>query len=164
MVKSIASRVATRYKVAVAMPEPGNWTVKDLQEWYDHVPKPKSVYDHLAEAVRPFGWATPAPVMSGEMPKPWRVAHADRAKDLLKKLFPESKDAYVDYGDGLFRGRLQLWVGLRDNRDPEAHAVRMDDLAEGLQKAGLKIRYQRQGNRVTLYLLDDLPKDVLKAS
>jgi len=162
MVNPIARRVADRYIKAVAMPEPGNWTMQQLEAWYAQVPKPRSVYDKVPEALRPFGWATPAPVVKGEMPMPWRVAHADRAKDFLKKHFPEFHDSYVDYGDSAFRGRLTLWVGLRDNRDREAHAARMQELAGNLEKAGFKTLFKTQGGRPVLYLVDDLPKDVLK--
>lgn len=156
-------RVAARFKAAMEMPEPGKWTIKDLEEWHAQTPKPRSAYDKVPEAQRPFGWSTPAPATKGEMPKPWRVAHADRATALLKKMFPQHKDIYVDYGDGAFRGKLQLWVGLRDNRDAEAHSARMEEVADGLQKANYKIRFQKQGNRVVLHLLDDLEKDVLKS-
>ena len=159
---TLAQRVAARYAAALKMPEPGNWTIQELERWHAQSPKPKSVYDKVPDRMRPFDWSTPAPVISGEMPKPWRVAHADRAGILLSRLFPQYDDIYVDYGDGLFRGRLQLWVGLRDNRDAVAHAARTEELADGLQKAHFKIRYQHPGNRPVLYLVDDLERDILK--
>lgn len=158
----ITARVAARALAAVDMPQPGNWTVRQLEEWHAQTPKPRSAYDRIPEDLRPFTWSTPAPVIEGEMPAPWRVAHADHALALLKKKFPTFKDIYVDYGDGSFNGRQQLWVGLRDNRDREGHAARMQELAEGMEQAGLKTRIQRQGQRVVVHLIDDLPKDVLK--
>lgn len=142
----IAERVAARFKAQLKTAD---------------VPKPKSVYDKIPEAHRPFGWATPAPLMGGEVPMPWRVAHADRAEDLLKKMFPQFRDIYVTYDDEL-RGRLTLWIGLRDNRDRAAHAARLEEMAAGLQKASLKVLLKTGTPYSRLYLVDDLPKDVLR--
>lgn len=160
MASTIAQRVAARFKAAMEMPQPGRWTAKELEEWHAQTPKPRSLYDKVPEAMRPFGWATPAPTAPGEIPNPWRVHYIDRTLLLLKKLFPEQKDLYTDHADGTFRGREQVWIGLRDNRDAEAHAARMEQLADGLMKVHYKIRFQR-GPRPVLHLVDDLEKYVL---
>jgi len=125
------------------------------------VPKPKSRYDRFPKNLRPFGWSTPAPTLSGETtPAPWRVSYADTALALLKKLSPH-RDIYVDYESDTSKGRLQLWVGLRDNRDREDHTKRLWELVGTLQDAGCSVRVREAGDRVYVYLVDDLKKDVL---
>lgn len=156
MVRKVADRVASRYVTTMRV------AARALAAM--DMPKPRSIYDRLPDNIQPFGWSSPAPLASGQTPAPWRVAHADRARDLLKKMFPSFKDAYVDYGDGAFHGREQLWIGLRENRNVQEHANRIQELSDGLSEAGFKTRLESHGPRMVLHLVDDLPKNVLKAS
>jgi len=112
--------------------------------------KPKSVYD--ASGI--FGWASPA----DNYAPPWRVAHADVALDYITKLTGEP-DVYVEY-DSERGGRMALWVGLRDNRDKDAHEARLDDVERLLKGKRFKVKRGRGYIR----LLDDLKRNVLSAA
>ena len=97
--------------------------------------------------------------MRGEYPEPWRVVDKDLALQFLKKMFPEMKDLYTDHGDK-FRGREAVWVGLRDNRDREAHQQRLQLMADHLKQKKIPFRFDPR-QRV-LFLVDDLQRDVLR--
>lgn len=114
------------------------------------VKKPKSVYD--ASGI--FGWASPA----DNYAPPWRVAHADVALDYIKKLTGEP-DVYVEH-DSERGGRMVLWVGLRDNRDKDAHEARLDEVERLLKVKRFKVKRGRGFIR----LLDDLKRNVLSAA
>lgn len=118
---------------------------------------PRSVYDRADPA--PFRWSTPAPSFEGKPLVPWRVTDKDTAHKLLRKLTPYS-DLYVDFWSDKYRGKLQLWVGFRDNRDKEAHSARLEELAQAIGGAGWPVRSMDRGGRVGhLLLVDDLTKD-----
>lgn len=124
--------------------------------------KPSSKWDHLG-ANAPFGWATPARNVDGSVPIPWRVAHADRALAWLKGMFPKNPDIYTDYESDLYRGRLRIVVGLRDNRDKQAHEERLMEMFDRLREAHFPV-VRSQGGWGYLMLIDDLPKDVLRGA
>jgi len=107
-----------------------------------------------------FRWATPAPNFSGGgWPVPWRVADKDAAQAVISHLTSD-RDLVVDYWGELYQGRNQLWVGLRDNRDGQAHAQRMLNLSKAILKHGWKVRTSGRGARIdTIYLIDDVTKD-----
>ena len=107
----------------------------------------------------PFGWATPAANIDGTIPIPWRVAHARVALTWLKSEFPQNKDIVTDYHQE-YRGRMSIWVGLRDNRDRRAHAARLTEMVASLRKRGFPVILD-QDHRYFL-LVDDLDKNVLR--
>jgi len=98
--------------------------------------------------------------MGGTYPEPWRVAHADRALAWLKRMFPSYKTLYTDHYSDKYRGREQIWVGDRDNRDRQAHYTRLLVIHDELKKSGWPVRRSRDGSY--LLLVDDLPRDVLR--
>jgi len=131
---------------------------------------PRSKWDKLQQ--KPFDWATPAVIhgppdsyefdKDGEfIPEPWRVAHKDIALNWLKKLF-RHPDLYTDHESDKFRGKNQIWVGLRDNRDKQAHHTRLLLMHDALKKAGWPVRYG--GNGKFLLLVDDIERDALVQS
>jgi hypothetical protein len=118
-----------------------------------------SFYDRLPESRRPFTWSTPAPDMSGKPIEPWRVVHKPEAQALMSYLFPgpQWKDLYVDFESDLYRGKGQLWIGLRDNRDRAAHSARLEQLYNALKSLGYPTRLEHRGGGYSaLYLVDDL--------
>lgn len=122
---------------------------------------PKSVWDNATRSHAVFRWATPAANMDGTFPEPWRVADKGAALRFLKGIVPDGyEDLYVDYESDLHRGRLQIWVGLRDNRDRVAHAERLAYLADLLADEGYPVNDKVTSGR--LWLLDDVAKDVLR--
>lgn len=120
---------------------------------------PRSKWDKLGPN-KPFDWATPAANMDGSFPEPWRVPHADRALVWLKRMFPQFDDLYTDYYSDKFRGREQIWVGARDNRDRQAHYTKLLIIHDDLKKAGWPVRRSTDGR--FLLLVDDIERDVLK--
>lgn len=151
------------FEAAVEIPPYHGWTIQQLEEYHDQTPKPKSTYDRLPKDLRPFDWSTPAPTGPNEIPAPWRVAHADRAKEWLEKKFPAYRgDVYTDYGTNAVQGKLTIEVGLRDNRDKEIHASRLKQLAAALEAERIPVVVKERGGRVDVYLVDDLRKDALK--
>jgi hypothetical protein len=90
---------------------------------------------------------------------PWRVAHADRALDWLKGMFPYRRDIYTDHNND-YRGRLTIWVGLRDNRDKQDHMARLKEMTDSLSIAGYSVALDRNGSY--FLLLDDIQRDVLR--
>ena len=122
-------------------------------------PYPKSKYDKMQQFYRPFDWSTPAPV-GDHYPEPWRVAHADRLLNFLQRQFPQFKDLYTDYESDLYKGRQQIRIGLRDNRDSKKHKARMNEIAT-FYRDNLKLPIRWNPKRGYLYLVDDIPKDVL---
>jgi hypothetical protein len=131
--------------------------------WLDQTVSPKGVrmprskWDKLQQ--KPFDWATPAADIRGEFPEPWRVAHTDFALNWLKKLF-RHPDLYTDHESDKFRGKNQIWVGLRDNRDKQAHHTRLLLMHDALKKAGWPVRRARDGSY--LLLVDDIERDALR--
>lgn len=120
---------------------------------------PKSDWDSAIRSSAVFRWATPASRMDGTFPEPWRVADKDAALKLLQKIAPTGcDDLYVDYESDLYRGRLQLWVGLRDNRDRAGHDSRLAELSGVLLDAGYPVRHEPG----RLWLVDDIEKSVLQ--
>lgn len=108
----------------------------------------------------PFTWSTPAPNWDGSKPEPWRVAHREDALKWLKRLFPDISDIYVDYEANLQRGRLQIWVGLRDNRDPQDHTARLQGMLNHLGVMGAPVHINQRGGRIDgFWLVDDVVKD-----
>jgi len=102
-----------------------------------------------------FTDSTPAPLLDGTIPKPWRVAHADRLRDLLASLGYRSRQAYVEYGSGSSKAPKRLWVGLRDNRDRMAHAVDLVCLQGVLVALGLTVKVERRSWGVSgLWVVD----------
>lgn len=122
-------------------------------------PYPKSKWDRLGR-MSPFRWATPATNLDGSFPEPWRVTDKDAALVFLKKEFPQNSDIYTDYESDLFRGYNRIWVGLRDNRDKQAHYTRLLLMHDDLKAAGWPVL--RDNRRNVLWLLDDVQKDVLR--
>lgn len=121
--------------------------------------RPKSKWDRLPLVKQPFGWASPAPGIDGTVPMPWRVTHADRALAWLKTQF-DYTDIYTDYESDKYQGRERIWVGLRDNRDKQAHYTRLLLMHEELKEQGWPV--MRDNRRNALWLIDDLPRDVLR--
>jgi hypothetical protein len=122
---------------------------------------PKSVWDRLPEAKRPFGWSTPARGPSGKYPEPWRTSDKDAALALLKSLGAD-RDIYTDYWSE-DPDHMEIWVGYRDNRDGAAHAARIQALGDALKKKRLPFEFH-QGSRgpEAITLVDDLKKYVLR--
>jgi hypothetical protein len=116
---------------------------------------PRSKWDRL----RIFRWSTPAPNVDGSVPNPWRVSDKDLALAWLKKMF-DHRDIYVEYESDHYRGKVQLWVGLRDNRDRQAHHTRLLMMHDDLKKAGWPVRRARDGSY--LLLADDIERDALR--
>jgi hypothetical protein len=118
--------------------------------------KPQSKWDQTEV----FGWATPAPNINGTVPEPWRVAHDDRALAWLKGLFRFTDlftyDLYVTYESKEFRGKKQLLVGLRDNRNSQLHQSRIESMFTSLQKQGYPVRMPGDS---FLFLVDDINQD-----
>ncbi len=129
--------------------------------------KPRSVWDRIQnDRMRPFTWATPAPLHDGTVPQPWRVAHAQEALAWLKTLHVDGtdlSDLYTTYESDLHKGRLQIFVGLRDNRDPVAHSTRLHALYNWIRDMGNPAMPMNYNGRLGgIYLVDDLQKDVLR--
>lgn len=128
--------------------------------------KPASVWDKLPERSRPFTWATPAPMPDGTVPAPWRVAHRKEVESWLKGLSVPGVDPsgiYTDYESEMLKGRLQIHVGLRDNRDPVAHSAKLQDLLQYLKQRMYPVQgVTYNGRLIALKLVDDLAKDVLR--
>ena len=138
-------------------------TKKAQNLWMDRTQSPKGVrypkskWDKLPQ--KPFGWATPAVGLSGEFPEPWRVVHKDLAENWLKKMF-RHPDLYTDFESDKFRGRERIWVGLRDNRDKQAHHTRILMMFDDLKKVGWPVMRARDGRG--LWLVDDIQRDALR--
>lgn len=114
----------------------------------------ESWYDTIPQELRPFDNATPAQAIGKSPLAPWRVSYADRAAKLLAKY--GQPDLYVDPWTEQ-QGRLALWVGLRDNRDARAHALRLLGLAGSMTIDGLGVKVvSRRGIATHLLLVDDL--------
>lgn len=83
----------------------------------------------------------------------WRVAHADRLRACT------GDGSYVDHDGTTRAGHLRLWVGLRDNRDPQAHSSRLETLGATLRAQGLSVRrVKRSGRTVALRVIDTQPR------
>ncbi|OHD26952.1 MAG: hypothetical protein A2Y38_08010, partial [Spirochaetes bacterium GWB1_59_5] len=130
-------------------------------------PLPKSKWDRLPLEQRPFDWATPGRNNDSSFPEPWRVAKADRALVWLRRMFPDhagSMGIYTDLeGAGDFRGLLQIYVGIRDNRKAVEHAQALQAVFDSLKEGRWLVRpVVREGLLRGFYLLDDLKRNVLK--
>lgn len=130
-------------------------------------PLPRSKWDRLAEELRPFDWATPAPKIDGGYPEPWRVVHRDKALVWLKRMFPEHSGPMGIYTDtegvNEFRGLSQLYVGLRDNRDQASHSARLQEMHDTLKKNHWSVRaVVRQDYLRGFYLVDDIKRDFFR--
>ena len=127
---------------------------------YD-VKAPLSLYDS-SMAVPAFKWSTPAKNYDGSYPMPWRYADAEAAEKFLKgfarKRFPESqRDLYV-VSNSDWAGYKTLWLGLRDNRDKQAHQARLEKIYRELTKAkAAKLRMEDGW----IMIIDDLKKEAL---
>lgn len=127
--------------------------------------KPASKWDKLPEQLRPFGWATPARNIDGTTPIPWRVAYRDFGEDWLKAKFAkygEFKDLYVESEPDTYHGANRLWVGLRDNRNIIDHAERMEQIYLILKQGGWPVLFDDRGRYTKLWIVDDLPRNVLR--
>ena len=82
----------------------------------------------------------------------WRVSHRDALDELLRGI---TSGAYTDTNCATPSGRLQLFAGIRDNRNPEDHSRRCEELLSGLRAAGLKARVMRHGGRVAGVIVTD---------
>ena len=126
---------------------------------------PALFWKNLPERTRPFTWSTPAKNWDGTTPEPWRVAHREEALTWLKHLFPDIRDIYVDYEANGWHGRLQIWVGLRDNRDPQDHSARLQGMLNQLGVMGAPVHINTRGGRLNgFWLVDDEVKDGASAA
>jgi hypothetical protein len=92
---------------------------------------PESAYDET----RIFRWSHPARNVDGSYPLPWRVSDFDALEALVRDLGYSHADAYVTYCRPVRRFE-SLCVGLRDNRNREAHKARTAELALALERRG----------------------------
>ena len=96
--------------------------------------------------------ATAKGITSYEVPKPqFRKPEGDESKTgeaerLVQHLKREAKfkDIYWDH----YKGK-SVWIGLRDNRDPEAHSKRVEELFKVLTKMGWTSKRNKREGRTT---------------
>jgi hypothetical protein len=139
-------------------------------EMKEDVNRPKSIYDKLPEKFRPFDWATPAKLPEGQ-PKPWRVSNKEKASRWLKRVFKkidDDLDIYVDtYGVNAWRGKEQLWVSVRDNRNNAKANAAIKEMAgklKGMAEVRL-VKPRRPDDSLStwsMYLVDDLERNVIR--
>jgi hypothetical protein len=89
-------------------------------------------------ATQVFAWSTPAPNIGGDIPRRWRVAHADVLRDILGRIGYDERVAYVEYLNDNPRYKA-VWVGLRDNRNAAQHTANLLVLADKLKALGLQV-------------------------
>ena len=99
-----------------------------------------------------FGWSTPAPGFDGQPVRPWRVSHADVLTSHLATIGYPSTVAYVEYD------RDRLWVGIRDNRNEDAHLSALLRLSDQLRADGLRVKSVVHRGRIrALHVVDTVP-------
>jgi len=85
--------------------------------------------DMIAESVVD---STPAPNVDGTTPAPWKVTRPAAIRAVCEALTGEA-DVYVETDGKTPKGLPRVWIGLRDNRDRNAHAGRLDNLFAALK-------------------------------
>jgi len=81
-----------------------------------------------------------------------KYEEAERLVSFVRMRHPEFKDIYWDTWSGPTRaqaGGKSVWIGLRDNRDPDAHSQRLEDLFKLLKKMGWTSRRNKRGGRTS---------------
>ena len=130
--------------------ELNRWTNKEVSP--KGVPYPESKFDNTPG--QPFGWATPAAIISGKgwyNPEPWRVTHGDHIVEWAKEKFPD----VVIYTYEMNRGRQTILVGLRTGK-----GKRLEELHEMMCSVWPK--KQVRLNDWCISVIDDLQKHVLR--
>jgi hypothetical protein len=112
---------------------------------------PRSLWDTELPGHRPFDWATPA---DKKLP-PWRVAHPERAQDLIWRYWGKADypDLVCEYGHDTIPHKESIWVTLRNNRDPHEWGMRIKQLATLIKSK----RWPLVLKSGWIYISDDLP-------
>jgi len=111
----------------------------------------EAVAKHAIDACPIFADSTPADPDA----KPWRVASLDNACHVARVVCDEAFDAYAEHLGKTKTGTARVWIGLRDNRDPERHSARIVKLVERIRLTGLRVSVVKsRGRPAALRVLD----------
>lgn len=122
---------------------------------------PPSVWDKS----QIFKWATPAPLLDGSYPEPWRVSDVHVTPQWLQNQMRGPATLYNDlyavtHKKVMGNKRMSLMIGLRDNRDNAAHYARIGTIALRLKELRLPHKLGRDNDYIIL--IDDLDENVLR--
>ncbi len=109
-------------------------------------------------ADRVFTSSTPEtrPAFARQPGARWRVSHRDELTKLVELIAGTGAGgAYTAGHPSTPSGRLQLFAGIRDNRDKVAHSLRCEALLVTLKGLGLKVKRERMNGRTTGVIVTD---------
>lgn len=82
----------------------------------------------------------------------WRCEHVDELRTVIESI---DTDAYAVNHRSTPSGRKQLFAGIRDNRDSNAHHNKCERLLVALRGMGLRVKRQRGHGRTTGVIVTD---------